>query len=105
MQVNNYFENPVYGYTSIPNPDLKPETSDSIEGGLRFRDIAAFGGELRLQTTAFSTHYDNFIEQVVASGTGVPGVDPLIYQYVNLTNVDIWGWKPEATSPGAMASA
>ncbi|MDZ4373758.1 MAG: TonB-dependent hemoglobin/transferrin/lactoferrin family receptor [Phenylobacterium sp.] len=91
MQVNNYFENPVYGYTSIPNPDLKPETSDSIEGGLRFRDIAAFGGELRLQTTAFSTHYDNFIEQVVASGTGVPGVDPLIYQYVNLTNVDIWG--------------
>lgn len=91
MQVNNYFENPVYGYTSIPNPDLEPETSDSIEGGLRFRDIAAFGGELRLQTTAFSTHYDNFIEQVVVSGTGVPGVDPLIYQYVNLTNVDIWG--------------
>jgi hemoglobin/transferrin/lactoferrin receptor protein len=91
MQVNNYFENPVYGYTSIPNPDLEPETSDSIEGGLRFRDIEAFGGELRLQTTAFSTHYDNFIEQVVVSGTGVPGVDPLIYQYVNLTNVDIWG--------------
>jgi hemoglobin/transferrin/lactoferrin receptor protein len=91
MQVNNYFANPVFGYESIPNPDLEPETSQSIEGGMRFRDIAAFGGALRLQATAFSTHYDNFIEQVVVSGSGIPGVDPLIYQYVNLTEVDIWG--------------
>ena len=91
MQVNNYFENPVYGYTSIPNPDLEPETSDSIEAGMRFRDVGAFGGALRLQATAFNTHYDNFIEQIVVSGTGVPGVDPLVFQYVNLTDVDIWG--------------
>lgn len=91
MQVNNFFANPVFGYESIPNPDLKPETSESIEGGFRFRNLEAFGGALSLQATAFRTEYDDFINQVVVRGTGVPGVDPLIYQYVNLTKVEIWG--------------
>ncbi len=91
MQVNNFFANPVFGYESIPNPDLKPETSESIEGGFRFRNLDLFGGRLSLQTTAFRTEYDDFINQVVVRGTGRPGVDPLIYQYVNLTTVKIWG--------------
>ncbi|SPU44347.1 Transferrin-binding protein 1 precursor [Brevundimonas diminuta] len=91
MQVNNFFANPVFGYESIPNPDLKPETSESIEGGFRFRNLDLFGGYLSLQTTAFRTEYDDFINQVVVRGTGRPGVDPLIYQYVNLTTVKIWG--------------
>ncbi|WP_296173905.1 TonB-dependent hemoglobin/transferrin/lactoferrin family receptor [uncultured Brevundimonas sp.] len=91
MQVNNFFANPVFGYESIPNPDLTPETSESIEGGFRFRNLDMFGGALSLSTTAFHTSYDDFINQVVVRGTGVPGVDPLIYQYVNLTEVKIWG--------------
>ena len=91
MQVNNFFANPVFGYESIPNPDLKPETSESLEAGMRFRNLEAFGGNLSLSATAFKTHYDDFINQIVVRGTGVPGVDPLIYQYVNLTEVDIWG--------------
>ncbi|MNS39628.1 Hemin receptor precursor [compost metagenome] len=91
MQVNNFFANPVFGYESIPNPDLTPETSESIEGGFRFRNLDLFGGALSLSTTAFHTNYDDFINQIVVRGTGVPGVDPLIYQYVNLTEVKIWG--------------
>ena len=91
MQVNNFFANPVFGYESIPNPDLTPETSESIEGGFRFRNLDMFGGNLSLSTTAFHTNYDDFINQVVVRGTGVPGVAPLIYQYVNLTEVKIWG--------------
>ena len=91
MQVNNFFANPVFGYESIPNPDLTPETSESIEAGLRFRNLDMFGGNLSLSTTAFHTQYDDFINQIVVRGTGVPGVDPLIYQYVNLTEVKIWG--------------
>ena len=91
MQVNNFFENPLFGYESIPNPDLKPETSESIEAGMRFRQIDAFGGRLTLSATAFKSKYEDFIDQVVVRGTGVPGRDPLIYQYVNQTNVDIWG--------------
>lgn len=96
MQVNNFFENPVYGYRSTPNPNLKPETSESFEAGFRLRDIDVAGGKLRLNTTAFATHYDDFIDQVVVSGTGVPGVDPLVYQYVNLTEVDIKGLEARA---------
>jgi len=91
MEVNNFFENPMFGYESIPNPDLTPETSESIEAGVRFRNLDMFGGVLSLSTTAFHTQYDDFITQIVVSGTGVPGVDPLIYQYVNLTEVKIWG--------------
>ena len=91
MEVNNFFENPMFGYESIPNPDLTPETSESIEAGVRFRNLDMFGGTLSLSTTAFHTQYDDFITQIVVSGTGVPGVDPLIYQYVNLTEVKIWG--------------
>jgi len=91
MEVNNFFENPLFGYESIPNPDLTPETSESIEAGVRFRNLDMFGGTLSLSTTAFHTQYDDFITQIVVSGTGVPGVDPLIYQYVNLTEVEIWG--------------
>ena len=96
MQVNNYFENPVFGYRSIPNPNLSPETSESVEAGFRLRDIDVAGGKMRLNTTAFATHYDDFIDQVVVSGAGVPGVDPLIYQYVNLTEVDIRGLEARA---------
>lgn len=96
MQVNNYFENPVFGYRSIPNPNLSPETSESVEAGFRLRDIDVAGGKMRLNTTAFATHYDDFIDQVVVSGTGVPGVDPLVYQYVNLTEVDIRGLEARA---------
>lgn len=91
MQVNNFFANPVFGYESIPNPDLTPETSESLEAGMRFRDLDALGGRLRLSATAFRTDYDDFINQVVVRGTGAPGVDPLIYQYVNLTKVRVWG--------------
>lgn len=96
MQVNNYFENPVFGYRSIPNPNLSPETSESFEAGFRLRDIDVAGGKMRLNTAAFATHYDDFIDQVAVSGTGVPGVDPLVYQYVNLTEVDIRGLEARA---------
>ena len=96
MQVNNFFENPVYGYRSIPNPNLSPETSESFEAGFRLRDIDVAGGKMRLNTTAFATHYDDFIDQVVVAGRGIPGVDPLVYQYVNLTEVDIRGLEARA---------
>ena len=40
--MNNFFENLAFGYTSLPNADLKPETSTSYEGGIRYN-----GGLLR----------------------------------------------------------
>nr|WP_314436508.1 TonB-dependent hemoglobin/transferrin/lactoferrin family receptor [uncultured Brevundimonas sp.] len=90
MQVNNFFANAVANYTSIPNPDLKPETSTSYEAGMRFRNIAAFGGALSLSGTAFHAEYENFIDQIQVAGDFSPA-NPAVYQYVNLTGVKIWG--------------
>lgn len=90
MQVNNSFSNPLFGYVSIPNPDLGPETSTSVEGGLRFRNVRAAGGDARLQLSAFRSDYDGFISQIVVGGSFTPA-DPAIYQYVNLGSVTVHG--------------
>ena len=95
MQVNNYFANPLFGYTSIPNPDLEPETSESLEAGFRFRDLSVLGGNLAFSVTGFATEYENFIDQVVVGGSFTPA-DPAIYQYVNLTQVEISGVEGRA---------
>lgn len=92
MQVNNAFSNPLFGYVSVPNPDLGPETSTSIEAGLRFRDIAVAGGTGRLSLAAFRSDYDDFISQIVVSGSFTPA-DPAVYQYVNLGSVSVHGFE------------
>jgi hemoglobin/transferrin/lactoferrin receptor protein len=86
-QVNNYFENLSQGYTSIPNPDLTPETSESVEAGIRYIR-PGFG----LSLSAFYGSYDDFISQEIVGGTGAPG-NPLIFQYINLTSVEISGFE------------
>lgn len=84
-QVNQFFENLAYGYTSKPNPDLGPERSESFEGGIRIASNA-----VSLDVTAFSSRYKNFISQEVVGGSFTPG-DPAIYQYVNLDRVRVKG--------------
>lgn len=90
LQVNSAFSNPVFGYVSIPNPDLGPETSESVEAGFRLRDIETFGARWALSVTAFHADYDDFISQQVVGGSFTPA-DPAIYQYVNLTAVRVRG--------------
>ncbi|MEO6918868.1 MAG: TonB-dependent hemoglobin/transferrin/lactoferrin family receptor [Collimonas sp.] len=92
-QVNNSFGNPIYGYATIGNPDLKPETSNTFEIGLRGK---LGGGNnvlhvLRYSMAAFTGRYSNFISQEVVGGSGRPFVDPLIYQYVNRARARISG--------------
>lgn len=95
-QVNNGFNNPVSNYASIGNPELKPETSRTVELGAKLR-----GGGARLTVAAFSGRYADFIEQVRVRGSFTPG-DPAIFQYVNLRDVRIDGaeivgeWSPLA---------
>ncbi|MDZ4866440.1 MAG: TonB-dependent receptor, partial [Alphaproteobacteria bacterium] len=71
-QVNNGFQNAAANYISIPNPDLRPETSESYEGGVRFRDIEFAGANISTSATAFIAYYEDFIEQVTVSGTFLP---------------------------------
>lgn len=91
FQVNNFFENLAYGYTSIPNPDLGPETSESWEGGIRFTSDA-----VSLQMVGFKADYDDFISQQIVGGSFTPS-DPAQYQYVNFDSVKIEGAEAKAT--------
>lgn len=84
-QVNQFFENLAFGYTSAPNPDLGPERSESFEGGVRLS-----GTNVSLDLTAFSSRYKDFISQEVVGGAFTPS-NPAIYQFVNLDRVKVKG--------------
>ena len=84
-QVNNGFTNPVANYRSQSNPDLKPETSESIELGARVRSLS-----WSATLATFAGRYDDFIEQVQTGGSFTPG-DPAVFQYVNLNEAKIYG--------------
>jgi len=89
-QVNNSFGNPIYGYATIGNPDLKPETSNTFEIGLRGK-LGGSNDTLRYSVAAFTGRYSNFISQEIVKGSGRPFVDPFIYQYVNRARARISG--------------
>ncbi len=78
------FTNTQYFYTILPNADLKPETSDGFEGGLRgkFSDGSSFS------VSQFYNIYSDFIDTKKV-GTDASGNDQ--YKYVNLSNVTIYG--------------
>ncbi|MEP9359239.1 TonB-dependent hemoglobin/transferrin/lactoferrin family receptor [Sphingomonas sp. KR3-1] len=84
-QVNQFFSNLAFGYTSQPNPNLRPETSESWEGGFRLNS-----GPVSLDVTGFIANYDDFISQEVTSGGFTPA-DPAIYQFINIDKVKVKG--------------
>jgi hemoglobin/transferrin/lactoferrin receptor protein len=84
-EVNQFFENLAFGYTSAPNPNLGPERSESFEGGVRFNS-----DHVSLDVTAFSARYKDFISQEVVSGSFTPA-DPAVYQFINLDRVRVKG--------------
>ena len=90
-QVNNGFSNLAQSYTSIPNPDLKPETSESAEVGIRVRNIDVFGGAWNGEVVAFASDYKDFILQQQVSGEILNPLNPAVFQYVNITNVSTNG--------------
>ncbi len=74
-------------YTSLGNPDLKPETSDSIELGIRGRSHT-----VRYSASAFRGKYKNFIASNVLVESN-PAPTPDVFKTVNLSNVDIHGYE------------
>ena len=89
-QVNNFFQFPAGGYISLPNPDLRPETSESWEAGLRYT-----GDVFSAQVVGFRGDYDDFISQQVVSGSFTPQ-DPAVFQFVNFNAVEIEGVEARA---------
>lgn len=88
LQLNNNFENVFGGYKTIPNPDLKPERSRTLELGAR-----GHGAATQWEANVFTGRYKDFIEELVqVSGTGAPG-DPIQFQSVNRGQVRLSGFE------------
>lgn len=86
--VNIGFTNLQFGYTAIANPDLRPETSDGLEAGLRFVGDAAYAS-----VSAHYTRYDDFIESLRQVGFD-PAQGPfglVIFQSQNVDAARIYG--------------
>lgn len=90
-QVNNFFENLAFGYTSLSNPDLGPETNETVELGIRYASDT-----LNLTLTGFKANYDDFIDQQVVSGSFTPS-DPAVFQFVNLAAAKVTGVEAKAS--------
>ncbi|WP_421937179.1 TonB-dependent hemoglobin/transferrin/lactoferrin family receptor [Phenylobacterium sp.] len=89
-QVNNVFANPIQNYLSLPNPDLKPETSEAFELGARW-----VSPMWSVEVTGFSGEYRDFIEQLQVAGAFTPA-NPGVFQYVNFSKVKIHGIEGRA---------
>jgi hemoglobin/transferrin/lactoferrin receptor protein len=82
-QVNQFFENPTGRYRTIPNADLKPETSETFEGGVRLTSE-----NVSLNITGFTGSYRNFIS---LENVGFASDGFMLFQNVNLGKVKISG--------------
>ncbi|KLO01123.1 sugar transporter, partial [Stenotrophomonas maltophilia] len=87
--VNLGFTNFAFGYTAIPNPDLKPETSDGLELGLRFLSPAAY-----VSLSGYYNEYKDFIESQSLVGTNAQGL--MVFQSRNIADARIYGAEMKA---------
>lgn len=97
-QVNEFFENNGSmgaWYRVEPNPNLNPESSRSIEVGVRWRNVNFFGGNWQGSLAAYNGDYEDFIERITIGGSNT-AIDPTRFQYVNLNNVSINGLEGRA---------
>lgn len=88
--VNLGFTNLQFGYTALPNPDLKPETSDGLELGLRAR-----GEHGHLSVSAYYNRYRDFIESLRSLGVD-PQTGLLVFQSQNVGRANIRGLEAKA---------
>lgn len=87
--VNIGFTNVQFGYTAIANPDLKPETSNGFELGLRYSGPAAYAS-----LSAYDNRYRDFIESFVFTGFNPQGL--MVYQSQNVADARIRGVELKA---------
>ena len=78
-------ELPVFNVRAIPNADLKSESSDGFDLGLRWQ-----GANARAHVSLFHTRYDDFIESKVRLGPD-PVSGRILFQSQNLKKTTIEG--------------
>ncbi|MCE7032633.1 TonB-dependent hemoglobin/transferrin/lactoferrin family receptor [Lysobacter sp. GX 14042] len=87
--VNIGFTNTMFGYTAIPNPDLRPETSRGFEAGIRHT-----GRALHASMTGYHNRYEDFIESMRFIGFNDEGL--MVYQSQNVAEARIYGAELKA---------
>jgi hemoglobin/transferrin/lactoferrin receptor protein len=87
--VNLGFTNVMFGYTAIPNPDLKPETSDGLELGVRFLSPAAY-----VSLSGYYNDYKDFIES--QRQVGINPQRLIVFQSQNVADAEIYGAELKA---------
>ncbi len=85
--VNTGFTNFAGGYTTLPNPDLDPESSKTTELGIRFQ-----GEHHQVELSAYRSTYDDFIESLALRGFN-PATGLLEFQARNLDEAEIDGFE------------
>jgi hemoglobin/transferrin/lactoferrin receptor protein len=78
-------EIPLFNYRAIPNPDLKSESSDGFDLGIRWH-----GTYSNLRLAVFHTRYEDFIESKVRLGVD-PDSGRVLFQSQNLEETEIQG--------------
>jgi hemoglobin/transferrin/lactoferrin receptor protein len=84
-QVNNGFTNGLSFYQTIANPDLRPESSNTVELGVRGKSQS-----LSYDLTFFNSRYEDFIFFEQIRGNFTPA-SPAIFQSINVGKVTIRG--------------
>lgn len=82
--VNLGFTNLQYGYTAIANPDLKPETSNGYEAGIRYAGPAVYA-----TLSGYRNDYRDFIESQSFVGYDTQGL--MVFQSRNVSKARIYG--------------
>jgi len=83
--VNIGLDLPQFNVRAIPNPDLGPEQSDSLELGLRLEGAVVSGS-----ASAWLGSYRDFIQSKVNLGPD-PASGVILFQSQNLERAEIWG--------------
>ena len=83
--VNIGLDIPLFNIRALPNPDLVPEESDSLEFGWRHRSVTGSAS-----VSLFYSRYDDFIESRAFAGVD-PDTGTLLFQSRNLNQAEIYG--------------
>jgi hemoglobin/transferrin/lactoferrin receptor protein len=83
--VNIGLDIPQFNIRALPNPDLQPEESDSLEVGLRLTGPVWTGS-----ASAFYSRYEDFIESRVRIGTD-PDSSTILFQSRNVARAEVFG--------------
>lgn len=103
--------------TFVANPNLKPETSRTVElgGGLQFKDLSEKDDELRVKASRYFTQASDYIEGFVTAPNIYTGSCPPPLTagacnfgtsgFRNISSADIWGYELDSKYDNSLIEA